>query len=343
MEPIRVLIVDDSAFARDIISAILSTDSRIEVVGEASNGKESIEKVRHLKPDVVTMDINMPLMDGLEAIGRIMAEHPLPILVVTSSTDADLAYKAISRGALEVVSKPSYDFNANREFIRKVKMLSKVRVISQIGAGDNEKLKNNRIENSAFPGWNREDFIVGIASSTGGPKAISVILSMFPEDFPYPVVIAQHISNDFVTGMAEWLDGLSKIKVKIPEEGEKLTGNTIYLSPADKHMCIASRKQIAFQETTMNDIYFPSCDILLGSIADVYGKNTVGVILTGMGNDGVSGIGKIRNAGGFTIAQDEASSVIFGMPKIAIDNGSIDRVLPLPDICPEIVKMFRKK
>jgi two-component system chemotaxis response regulator CheB len=289
------------------------------------------------------MDINMPLMDGLQAIVKIMAEQPLPILVVTSSNDADLAYEAISRGALEVVSKPSYDFNANREFIRKVKMLSKVKLISHVGAGDYEKLKKNRNEHSAFPGWNQGDYIVGIASSTGGPKAISVILSTFPEDFPYPVVIAQHISNDFVSGMAEWLDSLSKIKVKIPEEGEKLMGNTTYLSPADKHMRIASGKQIAFQDTTLTDIYFPSCDILLGSIADVYGKNTVGVILTGMGNDGVSGIEKIRNAGGFTIAQDEASSVIFGMPKIAIDNGWIDRVLPIQNICPEIIKLFRKK
>lgn len=341
MQKTRVLIVDDSRLARDLIKAILLTDEEFAVIGEAGDGLEAIEKNKELKPDIITMDIEMPAMDGLEAIEKIMAVRAVPILVVTTYGDAKTAFAAISKGALDLVVKPDVNIEAAGEFIKKIKLLSKVKVFTHI-AGKFGAAK--RPPGPALPvikGEASADRAVAIASSTGGPDALSVILSMLPEKFPYPLLIAQHISDGFAKGMVEWLGNLTKVKIKVAEEGEALAAGTAYVSPSERHMAVSGSKKISFTDRRPTDIYRPSCDILLSSVADAFGDRSVGIILTGMGNDGVMGMKRIKEAGGLTIAQDENSSVVFGMPKVAIENGFVDRVLPIENIGMELAKVAR--
>ncbi len=339
MKEIKILVVDDSPFARELIIDILSSDKELKVVGEAVNGLEATQKVRDLKPDIVTIDIEMPVMNGLDAIEEIMAANAVPILVVTTHGDAKTAYDAISRGALDLVAKPDVSREGAREFIGKIKLLSGIKVITHIGGSSMMEAKP--AEKFSF-GAGEMDRVVAIAASTGGPEALSIILSSLPAGFPFPVVIAQHISEGFVAGMAEWLGKLSRLNVKPAAEGELLLPGTVYIAPSEKHMEVTGAKTVALTERQDKDIFHPSCDRLLLSAAGVFGSGTLGVILTGMGSDGVQGMEKIRKAGGVTIAQDEKTSVVFGMPKIAIEKGCIDKVLPLGEISGEIVRIMSR-
>jgi two-component system chemotaxis response regulator CheB len=340
MKPIRVLVVDDSAFVRDFVIDVLSSDKSIEVSGQATNGLEALQKVRELKPDIVTMDIDMPIMDGLEAIERIMMTHAVPILVLTSKSDAKTAYHAISKGALEVMPKPDLDSGHSNELINKVKFLSRATVISHIRGGSNASVKH---KNETMPARENRGKMVAIASSTGGPRALGLLLSGLPENFSAPIVVAQHIADDFVSGMADWLDKHVKLKVKPGTLAESLAPGTVYISPSEHHMRIDSQKRVAFKTKEPRDIYSPSCNVLLTSAAEVYGKNAVGVILTGMGDDGLLGMKAIKAAGGTTIAQDEATSVVFGMPKVAIESRCIDRVLPIQKIASELISLVMSR
>jgi two-component system, chemotaxis family, protein-glutamate methylesterase/glutaminase len=340
MGPIRVLIVDDSALARELITSILSMDTQIRVIGEATNGREAIEKTRELKPDIVTMDIEMPVMNGIEAIEHIMATNAVPILVVTTQSDAQTAYTAVSKGALDLLPKPDVHLDSAHEFIRKLKLLSQIKVITHIGG-------KRALQKSQEPlrplGLDKNtDRIIAIASSTGGPHALSTILSGLPEKFPCPVVIAQHIPDGFVKGLAEWLGKASNLHLTVAEHGKSLEAGRVYLSPPEQHMEVDSAKRISLIERSPGDIYHPSCDALLSSVARVYGNKSVGVILTGMGNDGASGMKAIQKAGGITIAQDEATSVIFGMNRVAIEGGGISRVLPIGEIGSEVVRILSR-
>jgi len=328
--------VDDSALVRDLIRAIIDLDPEMEVVGEAVNGLEAAGKVVDLRPDIVTMDIEMPVMDGLQAIERIMAESPVPILVVTSRGDAKTAYNAISKGALDLVMKPDVNMESAHEFVAKLKLMSKVRVIPHI-SGRRAHTPAAAVETPAFIG-EASDRIVAIASSTGGPDALSLVLSRLPLKFPVPIVIAQHISDGFVNGMVGWLKPLSRVELKVAENGEYLRPGTAYVCPPETHMRVDGSKKIIFVGRQEKDIYRPSCDMLLSSVAEAFGNKSIGVILTGMGSDGVEGIKKIKEAGGRTIAQDEQTSVIFGMPGLAIESGCIDSVVPLEEISAAIVK-----
>ncbi len=339
MKEIRTLVVDDSPFARELIIDILSTDKEIKVVGEAANGMEAVKMVRDLKPDIVTIDIEMPVMNGIDAIEKIMMDDAVPILVVTTRGDSKTAYDAISRGALDLVVKPDISMKGAREFIDKIKLLSRIKVITHIGRKAMREVK--RAEKPAYEGG-EADAVVAIAASTGGPEALSIILSSLPAGFPCPVVIAQHISDGFVAGMAEWLRKLSKISVKSASDGEPLLPGTVYIAPSENHMEITGAKTVSLAERHEKDIYHPSCDRLLFSVARVFGSKSIGVILTGMGSDGARGMEKIRNAGGTTIAQDEKTSIVFGMPKIAIESGCIDKVLPLGEISGELVRLMRR-
>ncbi|BCB95190.1 chemotaxis response regulator protein-glutamate methylesterase [Dissulfurispira thermophila] len=341
MRPIRVLIVDDSRLIRELIIEMLSADKDIIIAGEASNGSKAVQMVKELKPDIVTMDIEMPVMNGLDAIEHIMSENAVPILVVTSKNDAQTAYDAISRGALDLVQKPEVNLNGAKEFIAKIKLLSGVKVVTHI-AGRRRSAGIKPLEAAVFS-FEKEGGIIAIASSTGGPKALSIILSSLPSKFPFPIVIAQHISDGFVHGMAEWLNKVSKLNVKVASDGDLLTPATVYISPSEMHMKVSPSKTITFIERQQKDIYHPSCDMLLSSVADVYGKNCIGIILTGMGTDGVEGMRKIKKSGGVTIAQDEKTSVIFGMNKAAIDSGCIDRILPIEKISRDLVDIAALK
>lgn len=350
MRTIKVLVVDDSSLARNLMIEMLSEDEEIQIVGEAANGQEAIEKTIELSPDIVTMDVDMPVMDGLTAIERIMSTHAVPILVLTSREDADTAYAAVYKGALEVLPKPEFDSASIKDFTDKIKLLSNVKVINHIRGWHPKNTGNNIMEtgqDNQEQKVNDHDKVckklIAIASSTGGPKAISSMISQFPEDFPAAIVIAQHISDDFVSSMAQWLDQISKVRVKPGEDGEQIVSGTIYISPSEKHMAVTESRKICLIDKHISDIYSPSCNILLTSAANVYGKDSIGIILTGMGDDGVEGIKAIKSAGGTTIAQDEATSVVFGMPHVAILTGCIDRIMPLQNIGMEIIRMAEDK
>lgn len=337
MGAIRVLVVDDSSFARELIADVLATDKDIVLAGEAANGQEAIQKVVELKPDLVTMDIEMPVMNGLEAIEEIMAVHAVPILVVTTKSDAGTAYAAMSKGALDLVTKPDVSIEAACDFIAKIKMLAGIRVITHIRG---KKIVPD-MGKAVKPVFSRAagERLVAIASSTGGPAALAIILANFPHNFPCPVVIAQHMADGFVGGMVEWLGKGSRMKVKVASEGEYLAAGTVYISPSERHMEIGRDRKVILAERNAKDIYRPSCDVLLKSAAAAYGQNTVGVILTGMGRDGAQGVKSIKEAKGITLAQDEKSSVVYGMNKVAVDSGCVDMILPIDRISGELIRI----
>ena len=358
MRKIRVLVADDSPLIRDLIRAMIEADPELEVAGEAVNGLEAVEKVRLLRPDIVTMDLEMPVLDGLQAIERIMCESAVPILVVTTRGDAATAYAAIAKGALDLMVKPDVSIAGARDFTDRLRMLSKVRVLTHIAgkcfgrratdvqrvtgavpAGGIAAGKNlGRRATDVAPGALSAGVVVAVAASTGGPDALSVILSRLPPKFPVPIVIAQHISDGFVSGMVGWLKTVSRIEIKIAVDGEALLPGVAYVCPPENHMRISRGRKIVFVERHPKDIFRPSCDTLLTSVGESCGAKAVGVILTGMGNDGVAGMKAIKAAGGVTLAQDEKTSVIFGMPNLAIASGCIDRIVPLGDFAVEIAR-----
>ncbi|MGD0886126.1 MAG: chemotaxis-specific protein-glutamate methyltransferase CheB [Thermodesulfovibrionales bacterium] len=338
MEPIRVLMVDDSALARELIGSILSMDKQIQIVGEATNGREAIEMTRELTPDIVLMDVEMPIMNGIEAIEHIMAKNAVPILVVTAQSDAHTAYTAIARGALDLVPKPDVNLDYSHEFIRKVKLLSTIKVITHIKGKRDLKTPQKPLMPVLLD--KNSGRIIAIASSTGGPHALLTIFSTLPDELPCPIVVAQHIPDGFAAGLADWFCKSSKLHLKVAEQGELLRAGIIYISPSESHVEVNSAKRISLSERYREDIYRPSCDILLSSVARVYGNKSVGIILTGMGHDGATGMKNIHKAGGLTIAQDEETSVIFGMNKVAIESGCISKILAIDRIGIEVVRIL---
>ena len=332
MPDIRVLIVDDSSMVRDMLADILSSDPGISIVGMATNGLEAISLTQALKPDVVAMDIVMPVMDGMEAIEKIMASTPVPILVISDLDHSKIAFSALSKGALDVYHKSNTSETMAKELIAKVKLLSRVKVIKHILPHSGgllappspapEKAKEN----------NKTCQIIAIASSTGGPRALAQIFSNLNTPFPVPIVVAQHISDDFVCGLVDWLNEVSSIKVVFAADGEMLKPNHAYFAPAGTHITVSKTGRLMLQPRNPDELFHPSCDRLLQSVGKAFGAYSIGVILTGMGDDGVQGICCIREQGGYTIAQDEATSVVFGMPKVAIERGGIDRVSPINEI-----------
>ncbi|MEN6586910.1 MAG: chemotaxis-specific protein-glutamate methyltransferase CheB [Sulfuricella sp.] len=348
MGKIRVVLADDSSLTRGLLRAFLENDEDIEIVGEARNGQEAVNLARELRPNLITMDLEMPVMNGMQAIEEIMATKAVPILVVSSVADAHNAYEAVARGALEVIAKPEYDTKAAAEFVAKVKMLAGVAVITHIRP--RQESKETALAPQAFDvsrpplapsggvsvAYSR---IFAIASSTGGPQVLAQVLSQLPSEFPCPVLVSQHISDGFAGGMADWLASLCKMRVCLAQEGELVMPGVIYLSPSEASLAVTPSRRITLRERLPTDIYHPSCNVLLNTVAEVYGRQAIGIILTGMGRDGAQGIASIRTVGGTTLAQDEASSVIFGMNKVAIDSGSVQKILPAEKIAREMLGM----
>jgi two-component system, chemotaxis family, protein-glutamate methylesterase/glutaminase len=343
-EPIRVVVADDSLVAREMIAQILSSDAAIEVVGMAANGHQVVEMVEKLRPDLVTMDIHMPKMDGLEATERIMAFTPTPILVVSSSVRGNgmgSAFDALRLGALEVIKKPEpRDWaeleSIGREVIRRVKILANVRVITHIG-GRRHKLEaiDARAAGSSHPGRD----IVAIGSSTGGPSALLEVLGRLPADLSVPIVVAQHIADGFVPGLVSWLDAGCDVSVKIAEAGRTLEPGTAYIAPTGRNVVVEG-DALRLKPAVREQVYVPNVDTLFESVARSYGKRAVGVIMTGMGSDGAEGLRVLRNLGAATVAQDEASCTVFGMPRAAIEIDAVDRVVPLTKIASTIEELI---
>jgi len=354
VDPISVLVVDDSGSARALIRALLEEEPGLRVCGEAENGREAVEKVLSLKPSIVTMDLQMPEMDGMAAIEEIMAVRATPILVLSDLADARNAMLAVERGALEATSKPTIDDGCL--LAARLKMLAGVPVIRHIRRGQAVAPTHISPQSSVAPSVTgvvaRASYasevsrcneasaaqrrVFAIASSTGGPQALASLLPALPADFPSPVLIAQHISEGFAEAMATWLNDLCPLTVTLARAGESLRPGWIYLADSSSHTTLTSDNRIQLTPCAESDIYHPSCDRLLASVAEVCGRCAVGVILTGMGRDGARGMLDIRRAGGITIGQDEDSSVIFGMNREAILAGAVQSVLPLNAIANEL-------
>jgi two-component system chemotaxis response regulator CheB len=340
---IRVLVVDDSPLMCKILTNIMNCDPQILVAAVANNGKEAVELVPRLKPDIITMDIDMPVMDGFEATKQIMSDHPTPILIVSSTvfkTGMEKVFKAISHGALDVIDKSELELVGDKKsgeaLIAKIKFLNGVRVI-------HPPLTRLAVERSVAdlkaPRKKASDKIVAIVASTGGPQALLEILKTLPEDFPCGIVIVQHITNGFLAGLVGWLAKECKIKVKIGEDSEEIKPGVAYIAPDNFQMRVEEGGKIRLSHEPAFGGHRPSGDVLLESVARAYGKGGVAAILTGMGRDGAMGMKAVKQLHGKTIAQDEKSCVVFGMPHAAIEMNVIDKVLPLERIAEEIVLM----
>jgi two-component system chemotaxis response regulator CheB len=337
-KPIKVLIVDDSSLIRESLAAHLSSDSELKVVGKARNGREAINMVNALEPEIVIMDIVMPEMDGFEATERIMASHPVPIVVFTASLDSgndEFVYKALELGALAVIKKPYHIDKLNHQFIRKIKLLSNSTVITHLRG--KQKIKKD-ISKSYKKNKIKEGQVVGIVCSTGGPNALKDILSRLPADFPAGIAIVQHLSDGFERELISWLNLTSTIEVRPAAPGKKIKPGVAYLAVSGSHLIVKKNGILDLIDTEPVWSLKPSGDVLLSSISKAYGSKALGVILTGMGRDGVEGLKQIKNAGGRTIAQDETTSLIFGMPKRAIQMGVIDEIVPLSSISNELIR-----
>lgn len=342
---IRVLVVDDSAFMRNAIAKMIATDSEFQVVGTARDGVEAVEKVLSLKPDIVTLDIEMPRMNGLEALRIIMDKHPVPVVVVSALTTegAKETIEALELGAVDFIPKNLADlsiniFNIKDSLLKKLKLISRKRIdFKNRRHFSEEPLK---IERKTFEG-KRRAAIVTIGASTGGPKVLQRVIPALPAEMPVPVVIAQHMPKEFTRVFAERLNQMSKLPVKEAEDGEPLAPATVYIAPGGRHLVIKKKSPLKItaqiKEDEVNVLYKPSVDLLFKSIADTYGGATIGVILTGMGQDGLEGARRIKEKGGYIIAQDEQTSIIYGMPKAVVEADLADKVLPEEQIAGEII------
>ncbi len=340
---IKVLIVDDSRVMRSSIARILSRDADIEVVGTAQDGKEAIEKAESLKPDVITMDVEMPVMNGIEALKKIMEKDPVPVIMMSSLTKegAEVTMEALQLGACDFMTKDFASFGtlANREaeIITKVKNVAKNKVRFLL-----RKLDISRKPVIVNPERKVRHEILAIGASTGGPPALQHILARLPKTFPVPVVIAQHMPKIFTQSFSQRLDATSQLQVKEAEDGEMLKSGVAYIVPGDRHMSVkrkGSTVSIQFNDAVQY-IYRPSVDLLMGSTAAAYDRRSFGVILTGMGNDGLAGMKEMKAKGGYIIAQDEETCVVYGMPRAVVTANLADAVLPVDKISEEIMRML---
>jgi two-component system, chemotaxis family, protein-glutamate methylesterase/glutaminase len=329
----RVLICEDSKTYAAGLSRLLERDPEIDVVGVCETAEQAIARLPTLKPDLVTMDLELPGMSGAEAIEQIMGVLPVPILVLSGHVErrSQTALQALAAGALDALPKADLDLSdpdgaAAQALRQRIKLLSGVKVIRHPRA----RLSRRKAPAS----WSRSASVIGICASTGGPQALAALLAALPATFPIPILIVQHISAGFIDGFVRWLDSEVPLPVQLAVP-DRTPQPGVWIAPEDAHLILTKNGRIALDETTVNGHHRPSGDMLLRSLAAAAGQNAVAVVLTGMGRDGADGLADVRRAGGFTIAQDEATSAIFGMPRAAPESGS-EFVLPLDEIAPRL-------
>lgn len=341
---IKVLIVEDSAVIRDLLVEILNSDPALEVVGCAKDGKEAIEMVKSKNPHVVTMDVIMPVMNGLEATRRIMEEHPVPIVIVSSSTnikEMELTFKALEAGAVSILEKPclgesDFDYMAGK-IIEMIKIMSEVKVVKRWKREKSEPVKIKRqVEVGLI---SAQIDAVAIGASTGGPAVIQTILSGLPGNFPVPIFIVQHIAKGFLQGMAGWLSENTAHSIHIAVHRETPLAGHIYFAPDDFHMSMGQNREILLNRDDAENSLRPAVSYLFRSVAEVYGKNAAGVLLTGMGKDGSFELKLMRDRGAVTIVQDEETSVVYGMPGEAVKIGGAMYILSPEKIAEKLVSL----
>jgi two-component system chemotaxis response regulator CheB len=328
IEKVRVLIVDDSIVVREIIKELLSNDKEIEVIGEAENGKVAIEKVKETNPDIVLMDIMMPVMDGLEATKRIMEIHPVPILIMSSLIEdppsGKFTFKAINSGAIDVLKKPKRILEGIEEGVKK-QIIEKVKYIARTGVFKIERVKK------VFTVSGGKKKILLIGASAGGPRAVLTVLKGLKRDFPCPIIVAQHMAPDFVEGFSKWLQEETHFNVSLVGNREILRPGVVYV-PCGGCNGVVKEGEIISEKSNNPMEITPSVDVLFNSASRYFGDGCVGVILSGIGKDGAEGAREILRVGGLVLAQDESSSTVYGMPRAAVEIGGVKTVLPLSEI-----------
>ncbi len=349
MTTVKVLIADDSAFMRNALSSMLSSDPEIKVIGTARDGVEAVEKTAQLKPDLVTMDVEMPRMDGIEALRLIMDKTPVPVIMVSSLTTegAQVTLDALDHGAADFIPKNLSDLSINIVKIKEM-LIDKVKQIARSGLGRKHRALSAAQRAALAPKvipvrvtGERRVNIVAIGTSTGGPRAIQEIVPRLPRDFPVPIVIAQHMPPNFTKPFAERLNQISQIAVKEAEEGEPLKPGVVLIAPGRGHMRVNRVRGIEtvvnISENREEFIYRPSVDYLMQSLSEFFPGRALGVILTGMGNDGAKGLAAMKQTGCRIFAQNEDTCVVYGMPKAVVEAGIADKVLPIEEMAGEII------
>jgi len=340
---IRVLIVEDSPTVREFLLQIFASDPAIEVVGTAETGEEAIEAVERTNPDIITMDVHMPRMNGFDATRRIMETHPTPIVIVSGAadvTDTAKAFRAIESGALAVLRKPSSvgyldHEQSTSELIRTVKVMSEVKVVRRWARNRPSEVvpETSLCKGVRLQTTQSQPRIVAIGASTGGPPVLQLILAALPRNFPVPVLIVQHIASGFTQGLVEWLAQSSSLPVHVAAHGQSVLAGQVYVAPDGLHMAVGADGRIQLRSDEPENGLRPSVACLFRSVAKVYGESAVGVLLTGMGKDGAWELKLMKEQGAVTIAQDRETSVVHGMPGEAIKLGGATYVLPPEKIC----------
>lgn len=350
MQRKKVLIVEDSPTVRTLLEHIIGNDPRLEIVASVTSAEEAMRVLPHVKPDVISLDIRLPGMNGLEATRRIMAEHPTPIVVVSANVDADdfnISMNALSAGAVTVVEKPvattmnEYVALAER-LCRQLAIMSEVHVIRQRAARGQPYGPATRPQLAAAAlSEPIGDFrVLGVVASTGGPSALVKLLTALGSDYSLPIVLVQHITPSFMGGFVTWLNDTVPPKVVLAEGGQIAMPGVVYVAPADRHLEMQGGRFKLVQGPPVSS-QKPSGTVLLQSLARSYGRHALGVVLTGMGDDGASGLGEMRRAGGHTIAEDESTAVVYGMPAVAARLGAACEQLPLHEIGPRLLQLSR--
>ncbi|MDI9640397.1 chemotaxis-specific protein-glutamate methyltransferase CheB [Oscillatoria amoena NRMC-F 0135] len=353
--PIRVLLVEDSPIALAILKRILSSSPDIEIVGTARTGKEALALIPQVQPQVICTDLHMPQMDGLELTQEVMATFPKPILVVSASVQdrgSENVFKLLQAGAIDVFPKPLAGLAADYEKVKN-ELISKIKIL----AGVSVFTQRRRVHQSLFsppamtlpptpPPARRVSYpikMIAIGASTGGPQALHRILSPLPADFPLPIICVQHISEGFLQGLVDWLEAECQLPVKIAAMGEFPHPQTIYFPPEKRHLELDPQGRFYYSQASPVSGHCPSVTVTFESVASVYGRSSLGILLTGMGRDGAAGLSAIARAGGLTIAQDEQTSVVFGMPREAIALGAAQQVLPIGEIAKTLLGLTKSQ
>ena len=343
------MVVDDSAFMRKVISDMLSNDSEIEVVGTAKNGKDGIEKAKALKPQIITMDVEMPVMDGISALEELLELEPAPKVIMLSSltnNGGEATIRALEAGAVDFVPKPTASivhFNVDDirlDLIRKIKSAATSNTFKYVKQSTATIMPVVAVTEKPLLQSSLK-YIVAIGTSTGGPRALQEVIPLIPGDIPAAVLIVQHMPPGFTKSLATRLDGMSQINVKEAENGDVLKPGWAYLAPGDYQMMVSrtgGEYRIEINQDPQMSGHRPSVNYMMNSVAACGHKNLIAVMMTGMGSDGSEGIAKIKNMGGKTIAQNEETCVVYGMPKSAVMAGVIDKIVPLGEIAKEIIK-----
>ncbi len=346
---VRVMVVEDSLVVRQLLVHIISRDLRLTVAAAVESAEEALQEIGRIQPDVISMDIRLPGMDGLEATRRIMTERPTPIVVIADSIEDSslkISMNALRAGALTVVEKPVGVSSAGYASIADT-ICTQLYIMSQVPVVRQRSLSPWR-EARAFPATGPEPergtarpSIMGIAASTGGPPALAKILSSLPEDFPLPILLVQHMGAPFMEGFASWLNGLLPLKVRLAQDQEIPTAGHVYVAPGDRHLLLSPAGTLKVSGEPPLGNQRPSATMLFQSMARSAGRRGLGVILTGMGEDGAQGLVELRQAGGYGLAEDESTAVVYGMPAAAARMGGVNVSLPLDLIAPRILKLVR--